>query len=944
MPINCNDVKNPLTERLLDGIDKWASNQETVDNIGMPYQAAISMFEARFNIPIEAAALLGAKQTRNFLGLGAIEAFKSDLNKYTQRVKDGKLTSFESLEGFMTGTVLGKKDPVLQKTLKGIRDIVNSDSLRESKLNKSFLSVIDKIKASGGLSSRNLNKGLKEHRRLQLEYIKALDSKDGDLIEKTNNELQEFEKGGVVSSFVDFIKIIEDRVPEAIKLKYESEKALADSGDKKAKKRIKDYDSGKNLVKFENEQEAKDLLTRVGIDDSLLPAVVEYNNLMDESYKTLRLGIDKKIDTIISKIENKRGSKFTIDRLEETKQNLKSKLMPKYIEGYFPHYTNELNIKFMDNLMPYFDKMETSQIDGKHDSLDIDDIIKNLNDAIPSFGKSRTQGTNYEYNKNFIDVVSSYINQINKFNTNAFLTNSHFESLDLARKMYGETQYSDYSAKVVSTIESLYGSMNGNSRVDGSMNEIKKALLSYQFFNKLGFSFRSALKNYTQILMNLPTFGVSGMYQSLKYIKDNPLKFNIDKFLKESNLYMDTSEAAIESGIKGLDKDQIRIRRMNDKGKIVYSTEGNFVYKGLKVFSSGMSSLAQISSVFHRKAENANRKLTAKIAYGQIQKIMDESPRFERYIQSQIDSGQLKGSINDIKRRYARNYAKSMVILNHFDYESYAKAKNMKEGIGQFLFQFQHYGMEFLERNYSVVKEAYYDRQVLKKEKTKFSEWLKDAKGVHKTMNMTMAYFIAPALISYISGYNQTLVEHTGEEILKDLWMLFSSDLDDEEDRERLNRQFFGKGVVTSKLGPTVGTILDVGVMTELINADSEYLDNIAFSVGEYSHDDNMDIAMQQIKLFNQFLGRSADRYIPMSVKTPYGVFSAFLGQESTFYPKKKDEKTLFRDIEPVLKQVAPSYYFEKLKKESRSKRKYGNLPLGLKNSLKYIEKEGKRK
>ena len=98
MPINCNDVKNPLTERLLDGIDKWASNQETVDNIGMPYQAAISMFEARFNIPIEAAALLGAKQTRNFLGLGAIEAFKSDLNKYTQRVKDGKLTSYEPIE------------------------------------------------------------------------------------------------------------------------------------------------------------------------------------------------------------------------------------------------------------------------------------------------------------------------------------------------------------------------------------------------------------------------------------------------------------------------------------------------------------------------------------------------------------------------------------------------------------------------------------------------------------------------------------------------------------------------------------------------------------------------------------------------------------------------------------------------------------------------------
>ena len=942
MPVNCNDVKNPLVSRLLDGIDDWASREDTIENVKMPYEAAISMFEARFNIPIEGAALLGAKKSRDFLGVGAIEAFKSDLNKYVNNVKSGKLTSFEVLEGFMTGTVLGKKDPVLAETLKEIRNIVSSHQLREANLSKEFVSIIDKIKASAGLSERKLKKGLSEHRKLYLNYIKALDSNNQNDIDEANIKLKEFEKGGVVNTFVDFVKIVENTVPEAIALKLEDEKTLADSGDKQAIKRVADYESGQ-LVTFKDDNETREYLERVGVDDSLIPAVRDYNKLMNNAYRTLRLGIEKKIETIINKIENKKGSKSTVEKLEELEENLKSKLMPRYEEGYFPHYTNELNINFMDNLMPYFDKMETSQIDGKHDSLDIDDIIENLNDAIPSFGKTRTQGTNYEYNRNFVDVVSSYIQQINKFNTNAFLTNSHFKSLDLARGMYGETQYSDYSAKIVSTIESIYGSMNGSSKLNSSMNEIRQALLSYQFFNKLGFSLRSGLKNYTQILLNVPTFGISGMYQSYKYLKQNELRLNIDKFLKDSNLYMDTSEAAIESGLKGKGKDVVRIRKMNEDGKIIYGDEGSFVYKGVKIFASGMGKLAQKSSYFHRTVENTNRKITAKIAYGQINKLMDESPRFEKYIQKQIDSGAEKGSISDIKNRYAKSYTKNMVILNHFDYESYAKARNMREGIGQFLFQFQHYGMEFLERNYAIVKESYYDGKVLKKEKTKFSEWLKDAKGVHKSMNMVMAYFMAPALISYISGYNQTLVEHTGKEILEDIYLLLFSDLDDEEQRERVNRNFYGKGVVISKLGPTVGTIIDVGVMTELINADSEYLDNLAFSVGDYSDNDNMDTFLQQVKLFNQFAGRAVDRYIPMGTKNPYGSFSA-IPLEFTVYPKKKDEATLYRDIEPVIKKIAPDYYFEKLEEKSKSRKKYGKLPVGLRNSLLYMEKEGKRR
>ena len=266
----------------------------------------------------------------------------------------------------------------------------------------------------------------------------------------------------------------------------------------------------------------------------------------------------------------------------------------------------------------------------------------------------------------------------------------------------------------------------------------------------------------------------------------------------------------------------------------------------------------------------------------------------------------------------------------------------MREGVGQFAFQFQHYGMEFLERNWSILKEAKGDLSELPNDS--FSNWVKDARGVHKTMNMGVAYFLAPALLSYMSGYNQTLIEHVGVEMLEDMKLLLFSDWDDEEDLEKINREFYGKGIIGSKLGPTFGTLLDVGVATELINADEEYLSNILISTGDFTNDDTMGASAQNIRLLNQFLGRAVDRHLPMSVRTGYGPFSA-VAQELTLYPKKQDEPTLWKDAAPMLKTAFPEYYFDKLEKKSKNKKnKYAGLPLRIQGALlKLDEQAGKR-
>ena len=948
MQVNCNKLKNKKAIRLWKSVEKWANSDIVNQNIQSPYSAAMSMFESRFHISMEFAALLSPEQGGPFLTEGNINAFVKDLYKYTDRVNKDKFSSFKAAEGFMVGTILSKKDPLLQDSLKEIRGIVESDNKRASDLSNMFNSVIEKIKVSGGIdgifSNFKLNRALGRHRKLESDHIKALDSGRQDLIDETRIKLEEFENRGSVKTFTEFIKVIENTMPEAIKMKYNEEVELANAGNKEAKERVKKYDEGTLLVRLSDTEYSK-FLPQAGVPNDLIAAARDYNKLMTDSYAQLRNGINKVIDSQLKRIKNRPDFKGTEESLKNIREKLLSELMPKYKEdGYFPHFVRDLNATMMDGLMKPIDDLTKSNIDMLHERKSIDEIIDSMDLWITNHAKTRSQHGDHDYSKNFIDVVNTYIHNVSKFNTTAFLNDSFMDSLFKAKTMYKED--SEYSKKIVDIMDSLYGSVNGDARQSGVLNEIKKALLGYQFINKLGLSPRAALRNATQILMNLATITFGGVREARKYLKEvQPVgKLNMEKFLQEANLWMDTSEAGIESGITKKSTSPYKIRRIDENGKIQYVGEENYVYKGIKVFGKGVSAIAQKTSWFHRTAENWNRKFTAEIAFGQMYKIMDESVPFNSYMDTQLKDGKIT-SVPAEKSRLAKNYAKNMVILNHFDYASYAKARHMREGVGQFVFQFQHYGMEFLEKNWSIYKETKGDLSQLPNDK--FSNWFKDARGVHKTMNMATAYLLAPALLSYITGYNQTLIEHVGFELAEDLYLLLFSDWDDPDDLEKINREFYGKGIIGSKLGPTFATLLDIGVATELINADTPYLNNILISTGDFANEDTMGAVAQNTRLINQFIGRGVDRYFPMSVKSGYGVGSAAM-QEATLYPKKKDDKnilggeTLYRDfIEPGIKKAFPEYYFEKLEKESSKKNKYSGLPLAIQNSLLELERAG---
>ena len=945
MQVNCNNVQNKKAIRLWKFIEKWANSDVVNQNIQSPYSAAMGMFESRFHMPIEAAVLL-SKEQGGFLTNGNINMFIKDLGEYTKRVASDKFSSIQAAEGFMTGSILGKKDPLLKESIDKIRGIIESDSKRSSDLSQKFDTIIELIKSAGGMdgifSNVKLNMALRKHRKLEIEHVKALDSGDQKLIDKTRLDLENFENKGSVKTFTEFIKIIETTMPEAIKIKYNEEVELANSGDKKAQDRVKRYDNGTLLVRLTDE-DYSDFLPKVGVPNDLVAAAREYNKLMSDSYDHLRNGIIKVVDSIVKRIANRPEFSGTSEKLENMKENLISEIMPKYKEdGYFPHFVRDLNATMMDGLMTNIDDLQKTNIDMSKEKKTIESIVDSMNLWIVDHAKTRSKHGDHDYSKNFIDVVSTYIQNVSKFNTTAFLNDAFMDSLFKAKNMYAEE--SEYSQKIVSLMDSLYGSVNGNARHSGYLHEVKKALLGYQFINKLGISPRAALKNATQFLMNLATMTTAGVRESMRYLKEQaPLgNINIEDFLKDANLYMDTSESAIESGITKESASIYKIRRMDENGKIFYGNEEDFLYKGIKIFGKGINKVAQVTSWAHRTAENANRTFTAKIAYAQMHKALHNSVPFDAFLKKQKEKGNIT-SVNAEKNRLAKNYAKNMVILNHFDYNSYAKARNMREGVGQFVFQFQHYGLEFMEKNYSIYKEAMGDWEQYKKKEDKFSNWFKDAAGVHRAMNMSTAYFIGPALFEYMTGYSQTLIEHVGFEMAHDLYLLLFSDWDDPEELEKINREFYGKGIIGSKLGPTVNTIMDIGVATELINADTSYINNILINTGDFANEDNMGAVARNTRLLNQFLGRTVDRWIPMATKSPYGVFSA-IAQEATLYPKKASDGSFYRDhAEPAIKKAFPDYYFEKLQKKSKKKQKYSGVTLEMQHAFYALEQAGKR-
>jgi len=901
--INCNIV-NPHYEELLNIVEDWAKSGISRKQMNNPYEAAFRLAERDFLIDIEN---LKYDTNEEILTKGRLNGFKKTLNNLNTAISSGKLDG-QFAQYFYQTSHFGTKDPVIGGYLKEMQN--SSFFFRKNELRdrNRFKEIITSLQKDAGINSLFGKLGYvaaqRKMTKLDNDLIKAINDGNDSKVSEIQKEINTLVTDGELKSFGDFMDVVERGLKEGSEAKYLLIQENAKKGDKKSIDLLNKINEGKAIVKLTDREIANVVRDRKGVKlkdrPELYKAVVQYDTMMQDLYKTLRSGIDQRIDSIIERIEIN-GDRKTSESLKEIKKKLTSELMPKYQAGFFPHYVRDLSAPFMQKMMPHLDDLQTAANPYIKDKpKTIKQIVNAINLDISEHAKGRQQEADFNYSKHFLNVVDSYISDVNRFNFTSY-TDAHFlRSISAVENIYKTNgSAKGYGQNISDYIADLHKAANGDASISPKTRAVMRSLLGFEFISKLGVNPRSAARNFTQRLLDYVEWGpvqISNMNQQLKNMTlktKKGVEVNSDVFvesaLKEAGLLFDEiSPQLLETGLQS-PASMFNLRVWNEtKGKYEIRDKSK-----LENFADFTSTVAAKTSWIHRKAENSNRKHTFKIGFAQMYKWLKDNPTFmeskkeewgETFSESKLDA-----SIQSI----AQNYAKNMVILNHFDYADYAKSKAFRSKIGRFMFQFQHYSMEFFERNLKILKEA--------KEDVLAGNLMpnKDARGLEKAYRLGAAYFLAPVIASAITGLNfENLVEHDSANRIKQLATIMTGD-DDE-----IKKAFYGKGPILSTFGgPLASDIIDIGMMLDVVNLDDDSLLSIITGMQEYDLNSQSTDFTKKLRLLNGFAGRLVERHIPQINE---GRIGWAIQQELGLYPTK-EAKEIQKTYKKVRKRVLPS-------------------------------------
>jgi len=885
------DIVNENFRNLVDGLEEWASSKKTKAFFKDPYNAALKLIESEFGAPIEDMVY------DRSMTAGQVSSYKSRLNELTNLVERGQIGN-KFTQMFWQTSHQGKKDPVIGSLLRNMSRssfFHKEGMLRHENLVKAMMKAVEDESTSRGfenkLAIRNAKKQMAE---LDYEWRQAIADWQNnvpgadDKISKVRQRMDRLVQDSFYEVHEDMLTMIERDIPRLLKEKYRTRA-------KASKKWKKDVDEGKRRVKLD----LKDLAGLKMSDgrpvsDNMYQAMSHYMNLTNDLYATLRKGINKRVESIAIKM-SRNGDKQTADELNEIRNKLIGELMPRYEDGYFPHYARDMHINFMDGLMGSFQDMQDSANQYKKHSRPISDVINDINTHITNHAKGRKMmeegDTEFDYNRNLFSVVRNYVFDVNRFNYLSFMDGYMIEALSSIEDIYKvDGNAKGYAESVTNYITDMHIAANGDAKMSDTTRNVMRTLLSFEFISKLGINPRGAARNAMQRLLDYVMWGPVQIKNAKEYLKtiETPGEADsyIESVLRRTGLLYEEVVPEIQESALASPASMFKTVSYNDAtGKFEASKKPR-----LEKIADAMSNIAAKSSFLHRKAENSNRKHTFKIAYAQMYKWLN-NPEYKRMVtkeavKSKEGKKRLKKgreAVTDPEifskiRRKAENYAINMVVMNHFDYADYAKSRLLTNKYGRILGQFQHYSFEFLERNIQIAREAKHDVMA--------GNLIpgQDAQGLAKASRMALLYFAAPAIASAISGVNfGNLVEHDTAERINQFATLMTGD-DDE-----IAEAFYGKGPLISTFGgPLTSDLIDIGMMLDLIDLDEDSLLTLIAGLENYDPNKQSTDVTRQIRILNTFLGRAVERHIPQILEGRIGWAAQ---QELGIYPTAEARK-----------------------------------------------------
>ena len=921
--INCEIVSKEF-QTLYNGIESWAEKNSTRELFNDPYEAAFRLVESNFFVSLD-----NLKYVRD-LTPGKVKSYLARLTELTTKIQSGDLDN--NFAKFMwQGSHYGAKDPVIGRLLNDMQKTQFTNRANDVADKSDMKAIIDALKnESINRGYENSGIGSAEKKRLELvdKRNQALvDYRNADLandlasrkeaeqrILDLGKEQDRLIKNTHLEVYDEMIKIVEVGIPEAVSVRYNELKneAYDSKGKVKDKRKAKEFDkiqSGERVLKL-NKDEINRLVVRPDgsrLKDSphLADAVTNYQNLMSRLYKTLRFGVNKRIDSVINRMKYLgQIDSDDVMGLQKVKKRMEEKYMPKYEQGFYPHYVKSLNAEFMDGMMKNFDDLQVSvNSRDKSPKRSIKEVIKQMNLYMDKHTEARAKDLEtgkfgYNYSRDFLNSVKNYVDDVNRFNFTSYMDGHMLDALTSVEQIYkADGAAKGYGKNLVDFITDMHMATNGDTTVSPNTRAWMRTVLGMEFVSKLGINPRSAARNWFQRMLDYVTWGPVQISKSKDYLKTINLGKDInaadyiDSVLKDNGLlYDEVSPEFLQTGLRA-PTSMFKIVEWNDDAQKFEKVKVSRIEK----VSEKVSWLAGKSSWLHRKAENANRKHTFKVAYAQMHKQLDSSMHRTALAEKGLTPAQIDNKVRQASERYAIQ----STVMNHFDYADYAKSKAMRSKVGRFALQFQHYAFEFYERNAKILRESKYDIS-----EGKF--YGKDAGGLSQAYRMGFFYFLAPLIASAYTGVDfSNLIEHDTSQRLKQWGTFFLGD-DDE-----VAEAFYGKGPLISTFGgPITSDIIDIGVMMDFIDLDDDSILTIISGLEDYDPYMADSDVTRKIRLANTFLGRAYERHIPQLRK---GRIGWSLQQELGLYPTAEARKAK-KKADKLRKQLVPSDIEQALK------------------------------
>ena len=367
MAVDCGLVSKEF-QSLYEGIDLWAKKNSTKEIFNDPFEAALKLINSNFNMELKTLRYI------KDLTPGQVRGFLARLTELTGKVKHGDLDN--NFAKFMwQGSHYGPKDPVIGNLLNDMQKVQFNMRANEVADKSDMKFIIDELKEESiyrNFEKSGMNEAERKRKRLKEMRIEAMvDYRNAELkkdlgarkeaenrLNKINKETDRLVRRTHLSVYDEMIKVIEVGIPEAVTKKYNELKEEAYTVTKKGKLKVKDK---RKAARFERIKEHKEILrldegdiARLVVRPDGTPlrkssphlynAVVTYQKLMGRLYKTLRLGINKRIDSVVERMEYLGQADSEDTRgMEAIRERMAEKYLPKYESGFYPHYVKTLN-------------------------------------------------------------------------------------------------------------------------------------------------------------------------------------------------------------------------------------------------------------------------------------------------------------------------------------------------------------------------------------------------------------------------------------------------------------------------------------------------------------------------------------------------------------------------------------------------------------------------